>query len=161
MIVTFCLQETKTRHIWWRWTTQTLAIIWHDIVYSVNWPQGLSRYICHLQDIYHHHYTNLTFVRPHVRACVRESGRSREAIWPVLKKLSILRIARVERYTKEPTDTTRNATSPGLKETLCNSAGQKFDREVSLRVAAWRWRTSAIRESRLITDAWKRELILF
>ena len=67
-----------------------------------------------------YHYT---FVRACVRAC--ESGRSREAIRPVLKKIPILLIARVGRYTKEPTDTTSNGTSPGLKETLCNSAGQK------------------------------------
>ena len=72
-----------------------------------------------------------------VRPSVRESGRSREAIRPVATKIfPILRIAKVGRYTKEPTDTTSNGTSPGLKETLCNSAGQKFDQEVSLRVAA-------------------------
>ena len=100
-----------------------------------------------------YHYTNLTFVRPCVRACVRACVRSREAIRPVLKKLPILWIARVGRYTKHPTDTTSNGTSPGLKETLCNSAGQKFDREVSLHVAAWRRRTTGIRESMLLTDA--------
>ena len=119
----------------------------HPMEYEHHWS------LC----MYDYHYTNLTFVRPCVRACVRacvrESGRSWEAIRPVLKKLPILRIARVGRYTKEPTDTTSNGTSPGLKETLCNSAGQKFDREVSLRVAAWRRRTSAIRESRLFTNA--------
>ena len=48
------------------------------------------------------------------------------------KKLLFLWIARVWCYTKEPTDTTRNGTSPGLKEKLCNSAGQKLDWEVSL-----------------------------
>ena len=61
---------------------------------------------------------------------MRESGRSREAIRPVLKKLPILWIARVGCYTREPTDTTSNGTSTGLKEALCNSAGLKFDREV-------------------------------
>ena len=77
------------------------------------------------------------------------------------KKLLFLWIARVWYYTKEPTDTTRNGTSPGLKEKLCNSAGQKLDREVSLCVAAWRRWTSAIRKSRLSMGAWQREAILF
>ena len=66
-----------------------------------------------------------------VCACVRESGRSREAIRPVLKKLPFLWIARVGRYTKEPTDTTSNGTGTGLKEGLCNSSGRKLDQEVS------------------------------
>ena len=43
------------------------------------------------------------------------------------EKFPFLWIARVGRYTKEPTDTTSNGTSPWLKEALCNSAGQKFD----------------------------------
>ena len=86
---------------------------------------------------------------------VRESGRSWEAIRPVQKKFPcILRIARVGHYTKEPTDTTSNGTSPGLKEAFSINAGQKFYREVSLhRVAARRRRTSAIRKSRLFIDA--------
>ena len=77
------------------------------------------------------------------------------------KKRPFLWIARVGLYTKEPTDTTSNGTSPWLKEALCNSAGQKFDWEVSLHVAAWRRWTSAIWESRLFMDAWQREMILF
>ena len=88
-----------------------------------------------------------------IHLSVRESGRSREAIGPVLKKLLFLWFARVGRYTKEPTDTTGNGTSPGLRRSrVCNSAGQKLDQEHSLYVAAWRRRTSAIQESRLSMD---------
>ena len=114
-----------------------------------------------------HHVTTtlpciLLYICPSVRPCVRAWEREVTGSHSTrTNKLPILRIARVGRYTKEPTDTASNGTSPGLKETLCNSAGQKFDREVSLRVAAWRRRTSAILESRLFTDAWQREVILF
>ena len=62
---------------------------------------------------------------------MRESGRSHEAIQPVLKASLFL-----DRYTKEPTDTTSNGTGPRLKERLCNSLEEKLDGEVSLRVAA-------------------------
>ena len=58
---------------------------------------------------------------------MRENGRSQEAIRPVLK-LPILRIARVGRYTKEPTETTSNGARSGLKEALCNSTGQNPSR---------------------------------
>ena len=44
--------------------------------------------------------------------------------------------ASVEHYSNEPTDTASSDTSSELKEVLCNSAGEKLDREVSLRVEA-------------------------
>ena len=71
--------------------------------------------------ISHYHYTNLTFVCPCVRAWEREVTGSHSTC---TKKILLLWIARVGRYTKEPTDTTSNDTRPGLKEKLCNSAGR-------------------------------------
>ena len=62
------------------------------------------------------------------------SGRSPEAIQPELKSCR----ASVEHYSNEPTDTGSSGTSSELKEALCNSAGEKLDWEVSLRVAAKR-----------------------
>ena len=44
----------------------------------------------------------------------------------------------VEHYSNEPTDTASSGTSSELKEAHCNSAEEKLDREVSLRVAAKR-----------------------
>ena len=70
-----------------------------------------------------------------VRPSVRESGRSREAIRPVLKKLPILRIAKVGRYTKEPTDITSNGTSPGLKERFAIARDKN-----SIETQAYVWR---------------------
>ena len=65
---------------------------------------------------------------------MRESGRSTEAIPPKVKVIS----TSVEHYSNEPTDTASSGTSSELKEVLCNSAGEKLDREVILRVAAKR-----------------------
>ena len=79
-----------------------------------------------------HHYTNLTCVRSYVRACVRESGRSREAIRPVLQNFLFsgsleLDVTQKSPLTQPAMASASNGISPGLKETLCNSAGQKID----------------------------------
>ena len=59
-----------------------------------------------------HHYTNLTFVRPSVRACVRESGRSREAIRPVLKTFPFSGWLELDATQKSPL--TQPAMAPAL-----------------------------------------------
>ena len=82
-----------------------------------------------------------------------------EAIGPVLKTLPFSGSLELHATPKSPL---RQPAMARLKEALCsNSAGQKFDREVSLRVAVWRRRKGAIWESRLFMDAWQREMILF
>ena len=47
-------------------------------------------------------------------------------------------VTSVKHYSNEPTDKASSGTRSELKEALCNSAGEKFDREVSLHVAAKR-----------------------
>ena len=68
---------------------------------------------------------------------VYTSGRSPEAIRPEIKLISSCR-ASVEHYSSEPTDTASSGTSSEVNEALCNSAREKLDREVSLRVVAKR-----------------------
>ena len=63
--------------------------------------------------------------RPSVRLWEREVTGSHSTC---TENLLFLWIARVWRYTKKPTETTSNGASSGLKEALCNSAGQKYDR---------------------------------
>ena len=67
--------------------------------------------------------------------CVRVEGQ-RKPFDPKQKLISSCR-ASVEHYSNsnEPTDTASSGTSSELEE-LCNSAEEKLDREVSLRVTA-------------------------
>ena len=145
------------------WNGSSYETLRSKPTFEWNWLD--LRSLFHNWYMFHNWFTSpiiIPILHLSVRACVRAWEREVTGSHSTCsKKLPILRIARVGRYTREPTDTTSNGTSPGLKETLCNSVGQKFDREVSLRVAAWRRRTSAILESRLFTDAWQREVILF
>ena len=67
---------------------------------------------------------------------MRAEGQ-RKPFDPKKKLISSYR-ASVEHYSNEPTDTASSGTSSELKEALCNSAGEKLDQEVSLRVAAKR-----------------------
>ena len=85
-----------------------------------------------------------------MRACVRAGGHGKPFDRTKKTSLSLDRY-RVGRCTKEPTDTISNGTSSGLKEKLCNSAGQKLDR-------AYMWRPGDGERARFGSRGCPREL---
>ena len=76
-------------------------------------------------------YTNLTFVR----VCVRAEGQRKLLTQPAV----VLAVALAKLYkVGYGVPSVPSGTSSELEEALCNSGGEKLDRDVSLPVAAKR-----------------------